>query len=374
MSNVGGMQRVSLDLYRALQQTDGLELKSQIMRSSFAWSHVKAFPFFASSLRRIRAMAEAREIDAVLFSSMVTGGMSFALHKHLRRNGVTSAAIAHGLDVTMSFKPYQQFVPKVFDSLDMVLPVSRATADVCIARGARPGDTLVVPNGIDMDRFQAPPGSRRARRALLRSIDDEHSSLDDDAFVLCSVGRHVRRKGFEWFVEHVMPLLPENVHYWLAGDGPEHESIRGTVERMNLGHRVRLLGRISEENLSRLYRGADLFVMPNIPVPGDMEGFGVVMLEANLAGLPVVASRLEGIQDVILEGANGHFIESGNAWDFSEAISRYVYDTSSLERASAKALDYVRSNFSWESVAAQYADVVSERALPEHHRASALAA
>jgi phosphatidyl-myo-inositol dimannoside synthase len=296
---------------------------------------------------------------------MVTGGMAVALHKHLRKHGVLSAAIAHGLDVTMPAKAYQRFVPHVFDSLDMILPVSNATGDACIERGAREDDVVVVPNGIDESRIGEPPGTRRGRRDLLQSLQDPANPLSPNDFVLLSVGRQVRRKGFAWFIDEVMPLLPENVHYWLAGDGPEGEAIRASIDRRNLGHRVRLLGRIPEDDLARLYRGSDLFVMPNIPVPGDMEGFGVVMLEANLGGLPVVASRLEGIQDVIIEGANGHFIESGNAWDFSEEIMRYVYNWDRLDRASERAIRHVRDNFSWNSVAARYSNVIAARAVPE---------
>jgi phosphatidyl-myo-inositol dimannoside synthase len=374
MANVGGMQRVAIELHDAMAQSMSVDFSAQVLRTSFLRSHFLSVPFFASSLKRIYSLAERGEVDAVLFSSMVTASMSVALRRHLQRFGVTSAAIVHGLDVTMPFKPYQRFVPRVFDALDMVLPVSNATGEACVERGARSDDVIVVPNGIDVSRFERPPGTRRARRALLKTLEDPAQPVRPEDFVICSVGRQVRRKGFAWFVDNVMPLLPENVHYWLVGDGPENEAIRAAVSRRNLDHRVRLLGRIPEEHLSRLYRGADLFAMPNVPVAGDMEGFGVVMLEANLGGLPVVASRLEGIQDVIVEGANGHFVESGNAWEFSEGIVRYVYDADALERASHRALRHVRDNFSWTSVAERYAGVLEARTVPDYAAASALAA
>ena len=120
-----------------------------------------------------------------------------------------------------------------------------------------------------------------------------------------------------------MPQLPENVHYWLAGNGPETPNIQQTINKNNLNNRVRLLGRVSDEHLSLLYRGSDLFMMPNIPVAGTMEGFGVVMLEAGMGGQPIIASRLEGIQDVITEGQNGHYVESGDADGFVNAVMKY---------------------------------------------------
>lgn len=374
MANVGGMQRVSSELFTALQDVEEIELTPRLMRSGFAWSHVRIVPFLARSLRSIRRMAERREIDVVLFSSMVTASMAYPLRRHLREHGVFTAAIVHGLDITMDFAPYQRFVPKVFDALDIVLPVSRATAAACIERGLDPDRASVVPNGINLDRFTAPPGSRNARRTILTRLEDPLRPLKQDDFVLVSVGRLVKRKGFEWFVGNVMPLLPDHVQYWLAGDGPEYENIRAEIAARGLQDRVRLLGRLSESDLSRLYRGADLFVMPNVPVNGDMEGFGVVMLEAGLGGLPVIGSRLEGIRDVISEGSNGHFIEPGNAWDFSEAIMRYVYSEAELEHASHRAMHHVRDTFSWKAVADRYIDVLTERVLPERRREPALAA
>ena len=375
MANVGGMQRVASELLTALEDVDHIQLSSRLMRSGFAWSHVRIVPFLANSLRSIRKSAERKEIDVVLFSSMVTASMAYPLRRHLQANGVVTAAIVHGLDITMDFAPYQRFVPKIFDSLDLVLPVSRATAEACVERGLDPVRIAIVPNGIDVDRFAEPPGTRGARRSLLGNITGSDWTLKDEDFVLVSVGRQVKRKGFAWFIGNVMPLLPGNVQYWLAGDGPENENIRAEIAARGLQNRVRMLGRLSESDLSRLYRGADLFVMPNVPVSGDMEGFGVVMLEAGLGGLPVVASKLEGIRDVISEGSNGHFIEPGNAWDFSEEIMRYVYSSGDLERASRRAVQHVRDTFSWKAVADQYVEVLAGQiATEEETQVPALAA
>ena len=368
MSNVGGMQRVASELYSALKGSDGISVDGQLLQTSFFWSHVRVVPFMMSSLARIRRIAERREVDVVLFSSMVTASMAVKLKRVLRENGVLSAAIVHGLDVTASFAPYQRFVPRVFDALDLVLPVSRATAEACFDRGLDRDRCMVVPNGIDTGRFPVPPGSRKARRDLLHHLVPADVNLTDNDFVLVSVGRHVKRKGFAWFVENVMPLLPENVHYWMAGDGPEREEIAAAISRRGLQHRVRMLGRLSENDLSRLYRGADLFVMPNIPVEGDMEGFGVVMLEAGLSGLPVVASSIEGILDVVEEGRNGHLIESGNAWEFSEAIARYIYEPALLEDASTDAYEFVRGRFGWPAVARHYTEVLTEHVVTTDRR------
>lgn len=349
------MQRVATDLFTSLHEHESVALRSSVLRSSWRWTHVKTLPFLATTLSKIYRLAERREIDAVLFSSMVTAALALPLKGHLRRHGVSTAAIVHGRDVTLNVKPYQHFIPKIFSALDAVLPVSRATGDACLERGLREDRLFVVPNGVAVHRFNG-----LSRAAARNHLFDRFgkSELPERGLLLCSVGRQVKRKGFAWFVREVMPLLPNDVHYWLAGEGPEAEEIAAAARDKGIEHRVRLFGRVSEHDLELLYAGSDLFVMPNIPVRGDMEGFGVVMLEAGLLGLPTIGARLEGIADVIEEGKNGHLVTSGDAWDYSEAVMQYYRNDVRLEAASRRAVYHVRSRFSWQAVADRYVNVL----------------
>ena len=358
LANVGGMQRVATELYEAFERIDGLALSGLLMRTSWRLTHPR-IPFFLWRVRRhLARAARDRSVDVVLFSSMVTASAATRVQPALREAGIRTAAIVHGQDVTTPFGPYQRFVPKVFDALDAVLPVSRATGAQCTERGLPPAKLHVVPNGVKLDRFAPLVPRPTTRRELVQALGDPAHPLPENALLLCSVGRQVKRKGFAWFVEHVMPKLPVDVYFWLAGEGPETPIIQAAAHRFGVADRVRLLGRVSDVDLMRLYRGADLFVMPNIPVPGTMEGFGVVMLEAGISGLPAVASRLEGIQDVIAEGENGHFVESGDAAGFVHAILRYDTDRTALALASERAAAYTRQTFSWEAVARRYVEVL----------------
>ena len=361
MANVGGMQRVSLKLHEALNARSAPpHVDAVLLRSSWKWTPYKVPFFLGRAAWRIRQAVLKQEADVVLFSSMVTASLAVPLRRFFDRHGVKAATIAHGRDVTLDFPPYQWFVPKVFNALDAVLPVSRATGAACTERGMAAEKVHVVPNGIDLDRYPQPQSKSEMRGVLEDALGTPSAPLPDDALLLCSVGRQVKRKGFAWFAENVMPTLPENVHYWIAGDGPEFDKIGHVIRRNNLGHRVRQLGRISNADLARLYRGADLFIMPNIPVEGDMEGFGVVMLEAGQCGCPSVASRLEGIQDVITEGQNGHLVESENPDSFREAIMQYENAPQRLKRASARAVRHTEDTFGWSAVAEQYVDTLCQ--------------
>ncbi len=359
LSNVGGMQRVAAKLHDELAEHSNITLTPVLLRSPWRWVHLRVVPFLARAAWQIRRAVQRDGADVILFSSMVTAALAIPLRGFFDRHGVTAATIVHGLDVTTPFPPYQWFVPKVFGALDAVLPVSRATAAACEARGLEPSKVHVVPNGIDLERFP-PLADRAAMRSELRqTLATDRHPLPDDALLLCSVGRQVERKGFTWFIEHVMPRLPSHVHYWLAGHGPRADAIQSAIDRNHLGDRVRRLGRVSEDDLVRLYRGADLFIMPNVPVEGDMEGFGIVMLEAGQCGCPVVASRLEGIQDVVTNGVNGQLVEPEDPEAFAEAVRAYCAHPERLEADAQQATEYVAHTFGWSAVADQYVDTLA---------------
>ena len=364
MSNVGGMQRVATELYAALREHPDVELSEHLLQSTWK-RHWFEGPFYLTrGYRKIRKMIERREVDAVLFTSIVTAALMFPPFERRARNDVAMAAIVHGRDAMRPRGPYQVLVNRAFGLLDAVLPVSRATGEMCVQRGFPAEKVQVVPNGVNTARFRSLEDATTMRRALVDTLGDPARPLPDDALLLCSVGRQVPRKGFAWFIDQVMPLLPEAVHYWLVGEGPEAENIRAAIARQGLEHRVRLLGRVSDEDLETFYRGADLFIMPNIPVEGDMEGFGVVMLEAGMSGLPAIAARLEGIRDVITEGRNGHLLESGDAWAFSETIMQYHHDRNALSEASQRAARFTRETFSWPAVANRYVEVMKSLSTP----------
>ena len=99
--------------------------------------------------------------------------------------------------------------------------------------------------------------------------------------------------------------------------------------------------------------GGDLFVMPNVPIDGDIEGFGVVMLEAGLCGMPSIAARIEGIQDVITDGVNGYCVDALDVDGFADIINRYAAAPASLDKLSETARSHTIETFAWPTVCAQ---------------------
>lgn len=353
LANLGGMQRVAPELYAALAARADVAVVPRVLRASWAATPYLVGPFLARLLATLPAVVRRERIDAVLFSSVVTATLAVPLRRRLRARGAVLAAITLGLDVTTPNPLWQRLVRRTLGALDLVFPISRATAAECLVRGAAAARVRVVPCGVDLTRFTPPADRAAARRDLLAALGPAGADLPPDALLLASVGRHVRRKGFAWFIDAVMPRLSADVVYLLAGEGPETAVIREMVTRRGLGARVRLLGRAREETLDRLYRGADLFIMPNIPVPGDIEGFGVVMLEAGLAGLWTIAAGIEGIRDAVTDGENGDLVPAGDAEAFARAILQRHQRPELRADRGTRARSWVEARFGWAAVAAQ---------------------
>jgi phosphatidylinositol alpha-1,6-mannosyltransferase len=355
-SRIGGAERAAAELLRALRRREDLHVTP--MTESAADDPFRFMAFAGRTVMRLRKMADAKSLDAVLFTAMPTAWMAYMLGPVLRRAGVAGAAICHGHDVIMAFAPYQALVRRTFGSLSAVMPVSQATGERCLERGLDPRRMHVTPNGVDAARFSPAPPSHARRLILEAAFPDEARSLPSGGLVLCSVGRQIRRKGHAWFVRQVMPRLPHDVHLWLAGEGPEAAAIEAAAAASGVSGRVRRLGRASEAQLAALYRGADLFVMPNIPTPGDIEGFGLVMVEANLNGLPVIAADLEGVAEVVTEGVNGRRAAAEDAESFARIILELRGDTRARHALGASAERHARASFGWAAVAEQHATVL----------------
>ena len=133
MENLGGMQRVAVDLHDSLASHSGAEVRALVLRSSWNERGYRTPLFLARALREIRRMARTREVDAILFSSMLTATLVVPLRRLLQRNGIRAAAIVNGLDATTPTWPYPLLVRRTFQALDLVMPISRATGAACLS-------------------------------------------------------------------------------------------------------------------------------------------------------------------------------------------------------------------------------------------------
>ena len=266
-----------------------------------------------ATLLKILRLAVRRRLGYVLTGDAV---LYTALAPILRLARVPHATMVMGLDLTFDNSAYRAVVHPMLRRAQRVIAISEATATAARGFGVPSDRIQVIRLGVP-----APPVDRVDRRDARLTLG-HRLGVGDEAVLLLTLGRLVRRKGARWLIEEVLPELPERTHYILAGDGPEAEPLRSAVRRLGLESRVHLLGRVEDDDRELLMRGADLFVQPNIPVEGDMEGFGLVTVEAALRGTPVVAADLEGIKDAVVDGETGLLLPPCLPAPWIEKLSR----------------------------------------------------
>lgn len=345
LKNMGGMQRVSMQLVNELESRPNIEIKSIIQHAPWKGIEIRTSFFLARLARKLPSIVNEFKPDVILFSSMVTASLAKLTRERI---DVPMVTINHGQDVKMPIGLYQKFVPKVFDALDGVISVSRSTRDECIKRGMAPEKGVALPNGFDMSDFKEVPNKEIARKSIEKAFSIDLS----DKKLLLTVGRQVKRKGHEWFISEVLPKIKSEVVYLAIGEGPEHDRLIEVLSTSEVKAKVVLAGKQPDSILKEAYSATDLFIMPNIPVSGDMEGFGIVLLEANLAATPAVASDLEGIKDVVENGKNGYKIPIYEPEKFANKVDEIL--NNGLNILAKQSRSYVEENFAWDKVAERY--------------------
>ena len=258
--------------------------------------------------------------------------------------GAEVSVTIHGLDITYDNRLYRKFIPSCVAKLDRIVCVSHATLGELLKRApVLPENCIVIPNGIQRDEmYLADP-----RRELERRFEQLTRLNLSNRKVILTLGHLVKRKGARWFVSRVMPELPEEYLYLVAGEGPERDAIEKAVMDYDLKHRVFLLGEISHECRTLSYNLADILVMPNITVPRDVEGFGIVAIEAGTCGLPVVASNVQGIRDAVIDGQTGYLVGEKNVAGFIRRITE-------MDLEKEKIRNIVNEAFNWEKLSEKY--------------------
>ncbi len=345
------MQRVSFQLIEALKKRTNVILQTETIHSGLNGNvQIQTARFLLKTLFTLKRKTESFNADVILFSSMVTASLAPFLKK---RFDVPLVTINHGEDVIKPFKPYQLYVPRIFKALDGVISVSPATRQQCIARGMEPEKGIALPNGVDTERFTFPDKEESCQK-----LEEEFGIPLSEKKMLLTVGRFMKRKGHAWFIENVLPEISNDVVYVTIGTGPELQKVKDEVKKSGMRDKIFILGRQSDEVLKQAYAAADLFIMPNIPVESDMEGFGIVMIEANLAKTPVIASDLEGIKDVITDGVNGYKIPALEAVTFSSKIDETL--SGDLNLLSTRSRKHVQKQFDWTQVTERYIEFIKQ--------------
>ena len=270
--------------------------------------------------------------------------------------------IVHGLDV--NFANREGFLSKVYSKINIhtlkkfnkLFMVGNATIEEAVNIGIDQDLCKFIPNGVNEQDFKESHTRKELSQIYGKNLDDKK--------VIMRLGRFVPHKGTAWFIENVMPKLPENVvliaaggrvDKKTAGDQDAFVDCEKAIIDNKLEDRVRLMPSIPQDKLKVIINTVDLVVSPNIKVPGTMEGFGINVIEAGVCERVVLASNLEGLADAIQNGKNGILIEPENIDQWVKKITGIIdAGDDFIKNFGKRAGQFVKENYSWGEISKKY--------------------
>lgn len=344
---VGGIQTHCYHLYTRLVKQRAVRLVALRQNALIHLAWFMPYAFFVAFFKVI-----FRRVEVIYFSDGVVCALATLLRPFTRARFVVTI---YGLELTYSNPVFSRLMRWGIARCERVAVISQNTWKVTEKAGVPAEKLRLIYLGVE-----TPPLPDERHRELRAQFEADHDVRFGQDRVLLNIGRQVRRKGLAAFLTYGAPLLDEGIKLFIGGDGPEAPKLRALREELGLQDRVFLLGWLEDDTAAMLRREADLFLMPNIRVPNDVEGYGIAPLECMLDGLPVVAFAVDALVESIREG--GYLIPEADYPAFVNQVHRYLALPAS-ERAAFKeaARSYVAGEYSWDKTAEEYLDVFEER-------------
>ncbi len=253
---------------------------------------------------------------------------------------------AHG---TYAVKPLYD---RGINSLLMKFAYRRADKVICVSnftkneilKKCKLNNLEVIPNGVDYRNF----------------VDNSSFKKDVNKKVILSVGAIKARKGYDISIEAVSILKKQNLKYYIVGgfrdSDPFYKKIQKLIKERGLKEQVKLVGNVSDSELVKLYNICDIFLLTPHNINHSMEGFGLVYLEANACGKPVIGTCNCGAEEAIVDGYNGLLVPQNSPEKTAEAID-YLLDNPEVARKIGENGKRRAEEFSWENIQQKIAQI-----------------
>jgi len=274
---------------------------------------------------------------------------------HLVRCAGEDIQIAPELGYGMRLNPkIDRLVRDWLPRADVLVAITDSVAEEYRKLGVTAAHIRAIPNGVDLDRFRQPVdrGAIRARHGI-----------EEDTFLFTAVGRNHPKKGYGDLLTAMRGLIDQGQSgFVVALAGKDTEALASKAAALGLGDRVRLLGPMGQpmlgdglklpgEDLVDLYRAADGFVFPS-----HVETFGIALVEAMAAGLPIITTDGPGCRNIIEDGRWGEMVPAGNPEALCTAMQKLMTEPDLRQKRTAQAHERAEA-FSWDAIVDQYVKV-----------------
>jgi phosphatidyl-myo-inositol dimannoside synthase len=301
---------------------------------------------------RMRRLIGDHGIDTVWFGAAAPLAL---LAARAREAGATRVlASTHGHEVGWSMLPVARSVlRRIGNDTDVVTFVSRYTRSRFATAFGPAASLEYLPSGVDTDRFRPDP----AGRAELRT----RYGLGERPTVVC-LSRLVPRKGQDMLIR-ALPSIRQRVDgaaLVIVGSGPYLDTLRKLAGDCGVADHVTFTGPVPSDELPAHYALADVFAMPcrTRGAGMDVEGLGIVFLEASATGIPVVAGDSGGAPEAVQHNRTGLVVDGNSVQEIGEAVAELLADPDRAAMMGAAGRDWVTSHWRWDTLAARLADLL----------------
>jgi phosphatidylinositol alpha-1,6-mannosyltransferase len=305
---------------------------------------------YGGAARRLDALVRREGVHILHCGKCLPEGLLGWLLKRWR--GVPYICYVHGeeLKLTATSRELRWLTRRVLHGADFAIANSRNTFQLLRNTWSLPDERIrVLHPGVDTQKFVAAPRNVqwRAQRGWC------------DRPVVLTVGRLQKRKGHDVML-HALASIAQavpDVLYAIVGDGEERASLGELVNRLGLNRHVQFLGELNDDALVSCYQQCDLFVLPNREVGGDIEGFGIVLLEAQSCGQAVVAGLSGGTAETMLVPKTGRLVPCETPDELAQVVSELLTDSAQLAAMRETARQWVVRQFDWSTLTRQAAEL-----------------
>ena len=293
--------------------------------------------------RNVRKLVRERNITTVFFGAAAPLAL---LAPGLRRAGVKRiVALTHGHEVWWSrLWPFSIAIARIGRSVDALTYLGEFTRGE-IAKALNPASVaklVRIAPGIDTEHF-APRSDAQGLRESLGLADKK---------VIVSVGRLVHRKGQDVLIAAMPEIIKsiDDVHLLLIGEGPYKKELDRRIRNLGLANRVTFVGRVQYPDLPRYICVGDVFAMPSRSrLAGlEVEGLGIVYLEASACGLPVIGGISGGAPDAVLQGETGFSVDGTSAHEVARAVVKVLGDKELAQKLGARGRQWIIEQWQWQ--------------------------
>lgn len=305
-----------------------------------------------STRRRVLAVAAEHRADVVVLgASWPLGELAPALTRQL---GVPVVALSHGLEAGLAAVGAGRLVRRATRGLAALTTISDWT-EQALGPHLRAAQVARIPPGVDVERFHP-----RVDGAALRS----RWGVPPDVPLVGCVSRLVPRKGQDRLLEAWPEVRSRHPDSWLAivGEGPSAARLGRGAADLGPDAGVVLAGRVAWDELPAAHAAADVFAMPCRTRWGglDVEGLGIVFLEAQAVGTPVVVGRSGGAPETVRDGVTGTVIDPDDRTALVDALDRWLAEPAARTAAGRAGRAWVEERWSWRTIAQRFTALLDE--------------